>query len=345
MVTGSFTGVFKKAVAGLFQDDRVDAVLGVGPCFSSPHHADLDLPGAARELQAVNPRKKPLALLLYGDEPAHLAQTRDLAREPDVACFDTMDEAVMGLAATWRWRQFRERPAPDFRLPLPAASRPVALPPSGLLVGAAASELLRAYGLPLVPEVLAADDDAAAAGAAQVGYPVVLKIISPEWLHKSDRGGVRLQIADEAELRRTFQELLDRFHRHTPGGTLEGIMVQKQVRGVEVLLGLTRDPQFGPVLVAGAGGIYTEIFQDVARGLAPLTADQAAAMLQSLKISPMLRGSRGQAGVDLAALAATLVKLSRLAVDYPEIRELDLNPVVADPGGCWIVDCRMVLGS
>ena len=111
MVTGSFTGVFKRAVAGLLADEHVDAVLGVGPCFTSPRHADLDIPGAVRELHAANPRHKPLALLLYGDEAAHLAQVKELDREPDVACYNTMDEAVMGLAATWRYRQFIEAPA------------------------------------------------------------------------------------------------------------------------------------------------------------------------------------------------------------------------------------------
>ena len=121
--------------------------------------------------------------------------------------------------------------------------------------------------------------------------------------------------------------------------------MQKQVKGVELLLGVKRDPQFGPVLVAGAGGIYTEVFKDVARTLVPVTRRQAAEMLQSLKIYPILQGVRGQAGVDLKVLTEALVNLSQLAVDYPEIRELDLNPVVATPQTCWCVDCRIVLGE
>ena len=110
-------------------------------------------------------------------------------------------------------------------------------------------------------------------------------------------------------------------------------------------MGLKRDPQFGPVLVAGAGGIYTEVLKDVARALVPVNRAMALHLLNTLKISPILKGVRGQTGVDLPALAAALVNLSRLAVDYPEIRELDLNPVVATPEGCWCVDCRMVLGE
>jgi acetate---CoA ligase (ADP-forming) len=347
MVTGSFTGVFKRAVAGLLADEHVDAVVGVGPSFTSPRHADLNIPGAVRELHAANPRHKPLALLLYGDEAARLAQVEELAREPDVACFTTMDEAVMGLAATWRYRQFLMAPPPgDFRVPPPsAAARPGRLPSAGVLVGEAALAILKAYNLPLVPGVLTADVATAAASATAMGYPVVLKIVSPDWLHKSDRGGVLLNVNAEPELRQAYEDLMARFYLYTPGGSLDGILVQKQVQGVELLMGLKRDPQFGPVLVAGAGGIYTEVLRDVARALVPVTPDQAAAMLQSLKIYPVLQGVRGQAGADLDTLAAALVNLSRLAVDYPEIRELDLNPVVATPQTCWCVDCRIVLGE
>jgi acyl-CoA synthetase (NDP forming) len=150
-------------------------------------------------------------------------------------------------------------------------------------------------------------------------------------------------VATEAELRQAYGDLTARFRHRTPRGTLQGILVQKQVQGVELLMGLKRDPQFGPVLVAGAGGIYTEVLRDVARALVPITPDQGARMLQSLKIFPILQGIRGQAGVDLQALTTALVNLSRLAVDYPEIRELDLNPMVTEPQGCWCVDCRMVL--
>jgi acyl-CoA synthetase (NDP forming) len=346
MVTGSFTGVFKHSLAGLLEDDQVDGALGMAPAFTSPRHADLDIPAAVREVQKHNPQHKPLAILLYGDELAVRAQARELAQDSDVACFDTTDEAVMGLAATWRYQQFLQHAPPslDFSVPPPMAARPVLLPPEEVLVGEAALEILRAYDFPLVPGVLTAGETGAAAVARDVGYPVVLKIISPAWLHKSDWGGVRLNVATAAELQEAYQDLLARFHHRTPGGALDGILVQKQVNGIELLFGLKRDPQFGPVLVAGAGGIYTEVLKDVARALAPATADQAAQMLQSLKIFPILKGARGQTGVHLPALADTLVKLSQVAIDYPEIQELDLNPVIATPQSCWCVDCRIVLG-
>jgi acyl-CoA synthetase (NDP forming) len=345
MVTGSFSGVFQRSLKGLLQDEHVDAALGLAPAFLSPRHADLDIPGAVREIQKHNPHRKPLAILFYGDAEAMQSQARELANEPGVACFDSMEEAVMGLAATWRYRQFSQRPPKDFSMPQPVGSRPVAVPSEGVLVGEEAVKILQAYEFPLVPGVLAANGAAAEAAAAEMGYPAVLKIISPQWLHKSDLGGVVLNVTTAADLRQAYQDLKGRFQERTPTGKLSGILVQKQVQGVELLLGLKRDPQFGPVLVAGAGGIYTEVLKDVARALVPVTAGKAVDMLETLKIYPILKGSRGQAGVNISALADTMVKLSQLAVDYPQIQELDLNPVLADSQGCWCVDCRIVLAE
>ena len=159
--------------------------------------------------------------------------------------------------------------------------------------------MLGRYGIPLVPGRLVQKVEEALVAAREFGYPVVLKIISPQWLHKSDLGGVRLNLGSEAKVSLAFQEMLAQFARQTPQGELQGVLVQKQVQGTELLFGIKKDPQFGPVLVAGMGGIYTEIFQDVARAFAPVNREEAAAMLQSLRIYPLLRGVRGQAVVAL----------------------------------------------
>ena len=345
MVTGSFTGVFRRAVADLWASDQVDGVIGVAPALVSPRHADIDMAATVRELLKGNTGHKPLALLLYGDEAACRAQGRELAGEPDVACFDSLEEAVLGLAATWRYHRFREcgGASESLTLPAPPAARPITLPAQGAVPGAPALALLQHYRLPTAPTLLTRDAAAGAAFAREAGYPVVLKIISKEWLHKSDLGGVRLNINDEAQLQAAFRELTELFELRTPEGSLEGFLVQKQVQGIELLLGLKRDPQFGPVLVAGAGGIYTEILRDIARGFVPLSRERARCMLAALKIYPILAGARGQAGVNLEALLDLMLGLSRLALDYPEIRELDLNPVVANAEGCWCVDWRLVV--
>jgi acyl-CoA synthetase (NDP forming) len=345
MVTGSFAGVFSRAVAGLFRAAEVDAILGVPPAFTSPRHADLDLAATVHRLAPENTEHKPLALLFYGDEEACRAEAQALEIEPDVACFDTLDEAVMGLAAAYRYHRGQLQPRRPETFVLPPSAPPRPLPAGSVLVGDPALELLRPYEIPVTPGALVQDEEAAAARAREFGYPVVLKIISPEWLHKSDQGGVRLNIGGEGDLRPAFRDLLHRFRQRTPDGTLTGILVQKQVAGVELLFGLKRDPQFGPVLVAGAGGIYTEVMKDVARALAPVSKGDAAAMLAELKIYPILQGVRGQPGVHLPSLVRTIEALSRLGVDYPEIQELDLNPVVATPQTCWCVDCRVVVSE
>jgi acetate---CoA ligase (ADP-forming) len=345
MVGGSFTTVFQNALSGLLQDDGVDAVLGIVPALSSPLHADLDLLGVFREIQAVNVRHKPTAIWFYAD--AVTEKSRELAQTPDVACFGSIDEAIMGLAGLHRYQRFLARPA----LPegfFAAAGAPFAPPPGlpaeGLLVGAEALDLLKPYQIPQVPGALVHDDAAAVAFAEQVGYPLVLKIISPQWLHKSDLGGVRLNVISAEMLRKSYTELVELFQQRTPHGELNGILIQRQIQGTELLMGIKRDQQFGPVLVAGMGGVYTEVFRDVARALVPVTRGDAEEMLRALRIYPILQGVRGQKGVDLSALVDTLLALSSLARDYPQINELDLNPVLATSDGCWCVDCRIVLG-
>ncbi len=345
MVAGSFSRVFAKAAQGLLRDERVDAVLGVAPSLGSPLHGDIDMVATVREIQAANPCQKPLALCLYGDDA--LRQSQALDPEPGVACFATLDEAILGLAATWRWRRIvgELQGAPGAlvaQVGAPGPHPPLSTSASQILVGEEPLTLLGRYGIPLVPGRLVQKVEEALAAAREFGYPVVLKIISPQWLHKSDLGGVRLNLGSEAKVSLAFPEMLALFARQTPQGELQGVLVQKQVQGTELLFGIKKDPQFGPVLVAGMGGIYTEIFQDVARALAPVNRRMAAAMLQSLRIYPLLRGARGQAGVALPCLEDIILSLSRLSQDYPEIEEMDLNPVVADAQGCWCVDCRVV---
>lgn len=344
MVSGSFTGVFKDAVRRLLGDQQTDAILGIAPVMSSPLHADLDMVGAIREILADNGQHKPIALWFYGDGVE--SQRRALADYRDVACFDSIEEAVMGLAATWRYQRYRGQERPQAVFPESTglqASRPMPLTSQDLLLGDNAFALLEHFGLPLAPGQLALDEDQAVSIARRVGFPVVMKIISPQWLHKSDQGGVFLGIGSEAEVRQGYDKLQELFQEHTVHGTLEGILVQKQVQGREILLGVKKDEHFGPILVVGAGGIYTELFRDVARSLLPIDHAEAEAMLKSLRIYPVLEGARGQRAVNLGALKEAMVAVSRLALAYPQIRELDLNPVFASPEGCWCADCRMVL--
>ena len=345
MVSGSFTDVFKRSVCLMLADDRVDAVLGIAPAWHSPLHRDLDMAAVGREISAANHWRKPVAFWLYGGDQARVAAA--LAETEHVACFGSIDEAIIGLSACRRYYQWlQEKPDSGAeRLPQESeGARPKARSlAEGVHVGKSAVELLRHYRIPTVPEELTADAAEAAIAAGKIGYPVVLKIISPRWLHKSDRGGIRLNVSNDRELRQAYAELSGLFVSHTPDGRLDGILVQRQIQGTELLMGIKRDPQFGPILVLGMGGIYTEIFRDTARSLLPVQLHDVEEMFGSLRIYPLLKGTRGQAGVSWPELSETALALGRLAMEHPEVAELDLNPVLANADGCWCVDCRIVV--
>jgi acetyltransferase len=250
----------------------------------------------------------------------------------------------MGLGAFWRHEKQRRRKGPEdrFDLPSPSSPPPVRLPANEAVIGQSAHELVEHYGIPLAPGGIAADASEAAAIAREAGYPVVAKIVSPQWTHKSDRGGVLTNVASEKELMEAFGNLQKFFLQQTPDGHLNGILVQKQMEGFELLFGIKKDPQLGPVLVAGTGGIYTEILKDVAYSLVPVGRSDAERMLRSLRVYPILKGMRGREGAHWPALMDIMIALSEMGCDCPEIKELDLNPVIANAEGAWCVDCRIV---
>ncbi len=194
-------------------------------------------------------------------------------------------------------------------------------------------------GIPTPLFRYAATADEAVAGCVEIGFPVVMKVVSPDILHKSERGGVIVGIGDEAAARAAFETIRER----AAGADFRGVIIYPLVRGAqEVLVGLSRDPQFGPVIAFGLGGIYTEVLRDVALRVAPVDRAEADAMIRSLHAFPILAGVRGQQPADLDALAELLVKVSELPFRYPEIAELDLNPVFAGPDGAVAGDVRVI---
>ena len=213
-----------------------------------------------------------------------------------------------------------------------------------LLTEVEAKALLSTTGVAVAQARLARTREEALDLARATGFPVVLKICSPDIVHKSDVGGVRLNLASVEAVSRAFDEIVGTVTRAQPTAILDGVSVQPMVRpGIEVIVGLTTDPQFGPAVMFGLGGMHVEVLKDVAFRLAPLSQWDAQAMIHDLKSLPLLTGYRGQPAVDLAALERTLLQVSALAEAYPEIKELDLNPVFAYPDGCLAVDARVVL--
>lgn len=207
-----------------------------------------------------------------------------------------------------------------------------------------ALRLLATYDLPVIPHRLARSADEAAAAAQDLGGPVALKIVSADILHKSDVGGVVLNVPTPAEAAGAYTAILNRLTPHASRLTIHGVLVARMAApGTEVILGMLRDPQFGPAVMAGLGGIFVELYKDVAFRLPPLTPAAARAMWMELKAAPLLTGYRGQPPRDLDALATCACAVARIAADHPEIHEMDLNPVLAYERGCVIVDAKILV--
>ncbi|MFJ2650040.1 acetate--CoA ligase family protein [Streptomyces sp. NPDC087420] len=204
--------------------------------------------------------------------------------------------------------------------------------------------LTDAYGIPTPGEALAEDASDAVRIADRLGFPVAMKIVSPEILHKTDAGGVRIGVTSAAGVREAFTSIVSNARAYDPAARILGVQVQQMVpAGTEVLIGTVTDPAFGKIVAFGLGGVLVEVLKDVTFRLAPVTHDEALSMLDGIRAAEILRGVRGAAGVDREALAGLVVKVSRLAADFPEIREIDLNPVFASANGVMAADVRVLL--
>ncbi len=207
-----------------------------------------------------------------------------------------------------------------------------------------AKELLQQAGIGVVDTRLAASREEAIAISRQLGFPVVLKIASPDITHKSDAGGVRLGLETAGQVGKAYDDILAAARRGYPGAVIYGVSVQKMARpGVEVIIGMSRDAQFGPVLMFGLGGILVEILKDVSFRIVPLARRDAGEMLREIKGYPILEGYRGQEAVDIPNLEDLLLKVSRFVEENPGIRELDINPVFAYSDGAVAIDARVIL--
>ena len=205
-------------------------------------------------------------------------------------------------------------------------------------------QLLAAYGIPTVETRVARNEDEAAAAADAIGYPVVLKLFSETITHKTDVGGVQLNLADADAVRRASRAIDDAVRQKVGPGHFQGVTVQPMIRrdGYELIIGSSIDPQFGPVLLFGTGGQLVEVFKDRALALPPLNTTLARRMMEQTQIYTALKGVRGRKPVDLAALEQLLVRFSHLVVEQPWIKEIDINPLLASPEGLVALDARVI---
>jgi len=209
-----------------------------------------------------------------------------------------------------------------------------------------AKTIVSSYGISVAKTTVAKNEDEAVKIANEIGYPVVLKIFSPDVLHKSDVGGVKINLKSDSDVKNAFNEIINNVKRHVPNARIEGVVVQEFApQGLEVIIGGIYDKFFGPTIMFGLGGVWVEILKDVTFRLAPIDKQEAEDMIKEIKGYPLLTGYRGSPPVDLDALKDALVKASQLMNDFQEIGEMDLNPTMAyEKGkGIKVVDARIIL--
>ncbi len=207
-----------------------------------------------------------------------------------------------------------------------------------------AKNICTEYGIPVTRFQLAKTEEEAVKHAEQIGYPIVLKIVSPDVVHKSDIGGVMVDLKDSQAIRNGYNQILKNVQKHNPNAKIVGILVQEMAPpGTEVIVGATKDPQFGPAVMFGLGGIFVEVLKDVTFRIAPITEDDAHEMITEVKAYPLLKGYRSTPPADIKAITEILLNVSKLVTHCPKIKEMDLNPIIVYEKGAKTVDARIIL--
>ncbi|MCU4924782.1 acetate--CoA ligase family protein [Halobacteria archaeon AArc-dxtr1] len=294
---------------------------------------------------------KPVVTSMMGGERARLAG--EVLKEFGIPNYFDPARAVSGLDALAQYREVRDR-----RVDEPAAFDDVdreraravidrARDRGDTRLGVESMDLLEAYGIPTPTGEIVDDPEAAREVAAEIDGDVVLKIVSPDISHKSDIGGVRVGVEDE-EVYDAYEDVVTRARNYQPDATILGVQVQEMLDlegTTETIVGMNRDPQFGPLLLFGLGGIFVEILEDTSVRVAPIGEDQAREMVDEITAAPLLRGARGREPADVEGVVDAIQRLSQLVTDFPSILELDVNPLVVGPEGVQAIDLRLTVDT
>ncbi len=336
---------YAMAVEAAQNDPSVDAVVVILTPQAMTRPAE-----TARAIAAKADGEKPVVASFMGG--ADVLPGREELVAANLPDYPSPERAVAALKAMVDYAAWRARP-PRVVTRFPVNRRRVErvisrqLRTGRLYVGEAkAKDILRAYDFTVPDGRLVATVQEAIEAAPRIGYPLAMKIVSPDIIHKSDVGGVRLNLSSPEDVADAFELMMLRIGRQMPDAFLEGVYMEKMVpRGREVILGMTRDPQFGPMLMFGLGGIFVEVMKDVTFHLAPITSSEAMSMLIGTRSYKLLEGVRGEQGVDLAAIGEALQRISQLVTDFPVITELDINPFIVGKMGedSFAADARIML--
>jgi len=331
---------------GSLNDDNVDC----GLVLLTPQ-AMVDLKKVAETIASVGPKpgKTILASLLgLGD----VTPAVGVLESNGVPNYSFPESAVRALAAMSEYKRWIDRPRTEvkhFEVDLVLARKIIGRARQAGLTNLSqtdAMSLLSAYGLPAIKTEFARTRQQAVALARKIGLPVAMKIVSPDVVHKTDIGAVKLDLNNEKDVGEAFEEILKNVKANSPSARIEGVLLQNYVTGgTETIIGIHRDPKFGPLLMFGLGGIYVEAYRDVSFRLAPIRELGARNMIQQIRGGKILEGFRGQPPRDTEAIAECIERLSQLAIDLEEVQELDVNPLLAFEKGCKAVDARVIISS
>ena len=339
------TEQYVEAINTAQRDPEVDAIIII----LTPQAMTSSAETARAMASSINGGKPVLAVFMGGDDVISGRQELVAAGLPD---YPSPDRAVAALKAMYEYASWRKMP-PRVVTRFPVNRRRVEriisrrIRSNRFQIGEVKSKsILKAYGFQIPEGYLATGVEEAVELAGRIGYPVAMKIVSPDIVHKSDIGGVRLNINNRDEVQDSFDLMTMRIGQRAPDAWLEGVYVEKMMnKGLEVIIGMNRDPQFGPMLMFGLGGIFVEAMKDIAFHLAPITLVEALQMLKATRSYEILKGKRGHEEVDLAAIAIGLQRISQLTTDFPQITELDINPFIVGEIGVdpVVADARMTL--
>jgi acetyltransferase len=331
---------------GALNDDNVDC----GLILLTPQ-AMVDLKKVAETIAFVGPKsgKTILASLLgLGDVTPAVA----VLESNGVPNYSFPESAVRALAAMSEYKRWIDRPRTEvkhFEVDLVLARKIIGRARQAGLTNLSQTDalsLLSAYGLPAIRTEFAGTRQQAVTLAKKIGLPVAMKIVSPDVVHKIDIGAVKLDLNSDQDVGEAFDEILKNVKANTPGARIEGVLLQNYVTGgIETIIGIHRDPKFGPLLMFGLGGIYVEAYRDVTFRLAPIRELGARNMIQQIRGGKILEGFRGQPPRDVEAIAECIERLSQLSIELEDVQELDVNPLLAFEKGCKAVDARVIISS
>lgn len=336
---------YRKALEAVMEDEGVDGVL----CIVTPQAMTSSEEVAEVIVEISKKYRKPILCSFMGGEL--MEKGVRILRENGIPNYLDPERAAKTFKAMVTFEENRRKERGNFvrfevnrekvRRIIDAARR------KGITyLGLETLDILDAYGIPVVKSRIVKNEEEAVKASRELGYPVVMKILSPQIVHKSDVGGVVVGIQSDEEAKLSYNKIIENVKRYVPDAEIKGVLVQQMVSGgVETIVGSTKDAQFDNMLMFGLGGIYVEVLKDVSFRLAPITREEAREMIDEIKSGKILKGYRGSKGYDIEAIQDVLLRVSQLITDFPEILELDINPLVVfeNGKGCIAVDARLTL--